>query len=82
MDVPLSVCESRDPKGLYKLARAGKIKGKYRNTYYYSIWPFIVIDFDLLTLELGTEKQSVMHNLFFFFLKGLSDLVLKLLLEL
>ncbi|CAH8382226.1 unnamed protein product [Eruca vesicaria subsp. sativa] len=27
MDVPLSVCESRDPKGLYKLARAGKIKG-------------------------------------------------------
>ncbi|KAJ4880154.1 hypothetical protein Rs2_37208 [Raphanus sativus] len=27
MDVPLSVCESRDPKGLYRLARAGKIKG-------------------------------------------------------
>ncbi|KAF2320906.1 hypothetical protein GH714_031760 [Hevea brasiliensis] len=27
MDVPLGVCESRDPKGLYKLARAGKIKG-------------------------------------------------------
>lgn len=27
MDVPLEVCESRDPKGLYKLARAGKIKG-------------------------------------------------------
>ncbi|KAK4477443.1 hypothetical protein RD792_016666, partial [Penstemon davidsonii] len=27
MDVPLQVCESRDPKGLYKLARAGKIKG-------------------------------------------------------
>ncbi|KAG7539925.1 P-loop containing nucleoside triphosphate hydrolase [Arabidopsis thaliana x Arabidopsis arenosa] len=27
MDVPLHVCESRDPKGLYKLARAGKIKG-------------------------------------------------------
>lgn len=27
MDVPLKVCESRDPKGLYKLARAGKIKG-------------------------------------------------------
>lgn len=28
MDVPLQVCEARDPKGLYKLARAGKIKGK------------------------------------------------------
>ncbi|KAK6923959.1 hypothetical protein RJ641_010159 [Dillenia turbinata] len=27
MDVPLQVCEKRDPKGLYKLARAGKIKG-------------------------------------------------------
>lgn len=27
MDVPLKVCEARDPKGLYKLARAGKIKG-------------------------------------------------------
>ncbi|KAM5549554.1 adenylyl-sulfate kinase 3 [Rosa sericea] len=27
MDIPLHVCEARDPKGLYKLARAGKIKG-------------------------------------------------------
>jgi len=27
IDVPLEVCEARDPKGLYKLARAGKIKG-------------------------------------------------------
>ncbi|RDX62419.1 Adenylyl-sulfate kinase, chloroplastic, partial [Mucuna pruriens] len=27
IDVPLHVCEDRDPKGLYKLARAGKIKG-------------------------------------------------------
>ena len=27
MDVSLEVCEARDPKGLYKLARAGKIKG-------------------------------------------------------
>lgn len=25
VDAPLEVCESRDPKGLYKLARAGKI---------------------------------------------------------
>ncbi|CAI9763370.1 unnamed protein product [Fraxinus pennsylvanica] len=29
MDVPLQVCETRDPKGLYKLARAGKIKGNH-----------------------------------------------------
>ena len=27
VDVPLSVCEQRDPKGLYKKARAGEIKG-------------------------------------------------------
>ncbi|KFK28437.1 hypothetical protein AALP_AA8G514500 [Arabis alpina] len=27
MDVPLHVCEARDPKGLYKRARAGIIKG-------------------------------------------------------
>ncbi|KAI8542024.1 hypothetical protein RHMOL_Rhmol08G0107000 [Rhododendron molle] len=27
MDMPLRVCEARDPKGLYKLARAGKIEG-------------------------------------------------------
>mmetsp|Transcript_27010 Transcript_27010/g.67955 ORF Transcript_27010/g.67955 Transcript_27010/m.67955 type:complete len:233 (+) Transcript_27010:243-941(+) len=26
MEVPLEVCEARDPKGLYKAARAGKIK--------------------------------------------------------
>ncbi|OEL13064.1 hypothetical protein BAE44_0025919 [Dichanthelium oligosanthes] len=27
MDFPLQICEARDPKGLYKLARTGKIKG-------------------------------------------------------
>jgi adenylylsulfate kinase len=27
VDAPLEVCEQRDPKGLYKQARAGKIKG-------------------------------------------------------
>ncbi|XP_078436445.1 adenylyl-sulfate kinase 3-like [Wolffia australiana] len=27
LDIPLEVCEARDVKGLYKLARAGKIKG-------------------------------------------------------
>lgn len=27
VDVPLDVCEQRDPKGLYKKARAGEIKG-------------------------------------------------------
>ncbi|GFR48858.1 hypothetical protein Agub_g10812 [Astrephomene gubernaculifera] len=27
MKVPISICEERDPKGLYKKARAGKLKG-------------------------------------------------------
>ena len=27
MDTPIDVCEARDPKGLYKKARAGLIKG-------------------------------------------------------
>ena len=27
VDTPLKVCEQRDPKGLYKKARAGEIKG-------------------------------------------------------
>jgi adenylylsulfate kinase len=27
VDTPIEVCESRDPKGLYKKARAGEIKG-------------------------------------------------------
>ncbi|KAL2501475.1 Adenylyl-sulfate kinase 3 [Forsythia ovata] len=27
LNMPLELCEARDPKGLYKLARAGKIKG-------------------------------------------------------
>ena len=27
VDAPLEVCEARDPKGLYKKARAGELKG-------------------------------------------------------
>ena len=27
VDTPIEICESRDPKGLYKKARAGEIKG-------------------------------------------------------
>lgn len=29
VDTPLTVCEQRDVKGLYKKARAGSIKGKF-----------------------------------------------------
>ena len=27
VDTPIEICEQRDPKGLYKMARAGKITG-------------------------------------------------------
>ncbi len=27
VDAPISICEARDPKGLYKKARAGELKG-------------------------------------------------------
>ena len=27
VDTPIEICEERDPKGLYKKARAGEIKG-------------------------------------------------------
>ena len=27
MQVPIDICEQRDPKGLYKKARAGQLKG-------------------------------------------------------
>jgi hypothetical protein len=37
LNAPLEVCEARDPKGLYKLARAGKIKGN-KGTNWLS-WP-------------------------------------------
>ncbi|CAM0874028.1 unnamed protein product [Alopecurus aequalis] len=47
LNVPLEVCEARDPKGLYKLARAGKIKGKItKNTTQFSL------TFANLTLEI------------------------------
>ena len=31
VDAPLRVVEQRDPKGLYKKARAGEIKGKWNS---------------------------------------------------
>ena len=52
MDTPLETCESRDPKGLYKKARAGEIKN------------FTGIDSDYeaplnAEITLDTSKQSV-----------------------
>ena len=38
MKIPLAVCEDRDPKGLYKAARAGKIKGNRVGAHHSSHW--------------------------------------------
>lgn len=35
VDAPLSVCEERDVKGLYKKARAGQIKGNLHLLIFY-----------------------------------------------
>lgn len=40
MDVPLQVCEARDSKGLYKLARAGKIKGICKLLFWFLVTEF------------------------------------------
>ena len=38
MNMPLELCEQRDAKGLYKLARAGKIKGSFTKVSYMQLW--------------------------------------------
>ncbi len=48
MQVPLEVCESRDCKGLYKLARSGKIKC-FTGEQIYGLTPAIVLTCALLS---------------------------------
>lgn len=43
VDAPLSVCEERDVKGLYKKARAGQIKGYISIVVYYLIFHYLII---------------------------------------
>ncbi len=33
VDTPLAICEARDPKGLYKKARAGELRHFYGNRF-------------------------------------------------
>ncbi|KAL9251780.1 ADP-ribosylation factor-like protein [Drosera capensis] len=49
MDAPLQLCEARDPKGLYKMARAGKIKA----------WVTYVLVFPGVLLNLGIRSFLV-----------------------
>lgn len=80
MDVPLQVCEMRDPKGLYNLARAGKIKGNFnsKTDNCVRVWKPIFAD-DIKCRLLKISQDSIcrpeysfamiyfMHLLLFFF---------------
>ena len=52
---PLEICEQRDPKGLYKLAREGKIKDftGISSAYEIPLQPELILD---------TEKNSISKN--------------------
>ena len=58
VDVPLDVAESRDPKGLYKKARAGEIKGftGIDDPYEAPVSPEIVLKSDEMSLEEEVEQ--------------------------
>ena len=58
MNAPLSVCEARDPKGLYKRARAGEIRGftGIDDPYEEPLAPEIVCDTARETVKESADK--------------------------
>lgn len=58
IDCPLEECEKRDPKGLYKKARSGEIKGftGIDSEYEKPINPEIILDTQHLSIEEATQK--------------------------
>ena len=58
IDTPLAECERRDPKGLYKKARAGQIPNftGINSPYEVPLQPELVIDTTVLSLEEGVER--------------------------
>lgn len=65
MNVSLEVCEARDPKGLYKLARAGKIKG---------IFFAVFVFFCDLSLSVKSQNDILSFEMFPQVLPGLMTL--------
>ncbi|WP_062356787.1 adenylyl-sulfate kinase [Bacillus kwashiorkori] len=55
---PITVCETRDPKGLYKMARSGKINNftGISSPYEIPLNPEIVIETDQLTIQESVDK--------------------------
>jgi adenylylsulfate kinase len=58
MDTPLSVCEQRDPKGLYKKARGGEISNftGISSAYESPLSPELFIDTSSATLDVCSEQ--------------------------
>lgn len=62
IDVPLSVAERRDPKGLYKKARAGEIKNftGIDSEYQPPLSPMLAIDSSNIEAEMAAEKILIL----------------------
>ena len=58
VDAPINVCEARDPKGLYKKARAGELKGftGIDDPYEAPLKPELVLDAGTKTAEVLADK--------------------------
>ena len=58
VDAPLQTCEARDPKGMYKKARAGQIKGftGIDDPYEVPVSPEIVLDADSKSAEILADE--------------------------
>ncbi|KAF8684222.1 Catalyzes the synthesis of activated sulfate [Rhizoctonia solani] len=61
IDAPLSVVESRDPKGLYKKARAGEIKGAIRIVTLTGVGIYIFIDFTGISAPYEAPESAEIH---------------------
>jgi adenylylsulfate kinase len=60
VDTPIEVCEQRDPKGLYKKARAGEIKGftGIDDPYEAPLQPELVLRTAELSVDEAVEPSS------------------------
>ena len=61
VDAPIEVCEARDPKGLYKKARAGELKGftGIDDPYEAPLKPELVLDAEKKTAEVLADEVIV-----------------------
>jgi adenylylsulfate kinase len=63
VDAPLEVAENRDPKGLYKKARAGEIKGEGRLTTAYHPLVIFIPEFTGISAPYEIPENPEIHIL-------------------